>query len=164
MSMFSTILQSSSEAYRNDFVEQVMFGNMYLPETKLQIGEIWDKKDVNWRDFFASRDFFLYDEKKTEQEMKLDLQLLIWDIFFPEQVFTAHQREIVRNWLQNHLSPLKWTDFNEIINRLQAELTNWDKLNYYNLLHFYYSTENNIVEMQHEMGTDKWFFRLKNHC
>lgn len=95
---FSEELQSGYLAYKNDcrnyFSDE---HNMHeLIELKKQLLEASKTPSFNWKKVSYDNVFFRYDSRKTEEELFLDLKVLCWDFFFPEDVLNPQEKKVLK--------------------------------------------------------------------
>ncbi len=160
-SNLSVYLDGGQEDYRHFVSETVNYRADEIVLLKYELQQAIDNPNVNWKGIAYWGDFILYDEKKSNLEIQLDFMLLTWDILFSDHVLNQEQTTNLRLWLSNHLSNTECINFDKIISQISAQTDEWKNLDYYNLLRFHHSAENDIVDLQHEIGTDVWCFNLR---
>jgi hypothetical protein len=159
-SMFSSVIQAAFEEYREEFIEQVEFGNLDLIKTREAVDTACMNTDFDWKKYLKEQKFYLYDDRKTVQELLLDCKLLFWDVLFPERVLEKEIREDLYDRLLEILSDRSWYSFDEILKHLSTTSSTWENLDYYDLHFVRNELAKSQIELRHEIGSKDWFFRL----
>ena len=95
---FSTDFQFGILAYRNDCRDYFLHeSNKHeFISTKENLFSAVNCSSFDWKETLARNNFFRYDDKKTGEELLLDLKVLCWDFFFPEDVFNPQEKEVLK--------------------------------------------------------------------
>lgn len=93
-------LQSGYLAYLNDCHDYYLNNPTILKETKKQLLSSSSNSEYDWKLVAKQNNFFQYHVLKTKEEILLDLKVLCWDVFFPEETLTIEEKIN----LNNHIS------------------------------------------------------------
>lgn len=74
-------------SYREYFKQLITHNTM----NRVGVANALLSTDVNWKERAYWSDFFLYDEFKTEEDIKIDYMLLTWDVLFPKEILCFEQ-------------------------------------------------------------------------
>lgn len=94
---FSLDLQSGYQAYKNDCAEYFSHNINAYTKTQDQLLFASSLANYDWREMMRRNNFFRYHDLKTNEELLLDLQVLCWDVFFPESILSIEKKiELVK--------------------------------------------------------------------
>lgn len=155
---FPAYYEDDWNGYERQFKELIHHKRLDKEKIKKALNE----EVFSWKEMAYWGDFFLYDPQKTELEIKIDYMMLTWKVLFPEKVLGIEEQIELRKWIQSHLSKEEWTNFDEIIADGKELFIPGRNFDYFNLLDFRKEIGMAVVDIKHQIGTDEWFFRLRN--
>ncbi len=92
-STFPSYFGNTWNEYREYFKQLVSHNTLSSKE----IANVLSSSYINWKERAYWSDFFLYDDFKTEEDIKIDYMLLTWDILFPNEMLCLKQLEQLKN-------------------------------------------------------------------
>lgn len=192
---FSKDFQFGISAYRNDCRDYFLHeSNRHeFISTKESLFSAVNCSSFDWKGTFARNNFFRYNDNKTGEELLLDLKVLCWDFFFPEDVLNPQEKEVLKARIyklcvQQIEARLSFSELLEALNIGDRGVFNKDigKLDLITLFYdpvlfkgreiiwgFYRDgtpswtlhaeIETHHLKLDHSLGTQEWVVSTSNH-
>jgi hypothetical protein len=162
----SIVWQMGYWSYKEMIIEDTKGNQPYVREARIQLKEAINIADFNWKNYLHEHEFFQYMEDKTEQELIQDVKLMLWDVFYPNEVYSETlqdglmEQTIALLKRYNAIGQDSAIESQVMLHELKAKNNQWADLSLYELLRMRKFKGLKKIGLQRKNGTDQWFFYL----
>lgn len=157
-SCFPAYFESNWQSHREHFKQLIAHGRI----DKQQISAALCTLDFSWKQRAEQGDFFLYEDDKTEEDIKIDYMLLTWDILFPEDILSPMLLKRLKikvvELLRRNIENSKSFHVDDIIRDLNEE-EEWMEVSRFDLLYMRQEIGRREILLEYYVP-ELWFFKL----
>lgn len=153
------------EEYKTFFQENIQYGYKDKEAIAREFDLAIRDGDFSFKAAAKLSHAFFFAEEKTEEEIRLDLQLLTWDVLFPERVLATDQlltlqsaiTEAVRH--QELSESVKWVSMEDTL-RLLHIIPQWEQIQKFDIIYMFETLQPQNLQLDH-YDSGLWFVGRK---